>query len=63
MHMNTTIYIATLSEAAQASLRNKLQSEGLNPQEVETAMSGRLCDLSDTINYTKEELTWFISQS
>lgn len=45
-----TLYIVQLPTEIQKEIKNKLISLGLNKDDIEKALSGRLCDLEDTIN-------------
>lgn len=45
-----TRYIWTLSQAEQAAIMHALLLAGIEGEELEIAMNGRVCDLEDTIN-------------
>lgn len=48
--MPKTVHIATLPYAVQARIRNELERAGVEQEDVERGMNGRICDLEDTIN-------------
>lgn len=45
-----TMAICQMSESAQDKIRQELMEHGLEGQELEEAMNGRLCDVEDTID-------------
>jgi len=45
-----TRYIWTLSQDEQAAIMTALLLAGIEGEELELAMNGRICDLEDTIN-------------
>lgn len=47
-----TKYISQFSLEIQKSIKKELIALGLSPEDIETAMSSRLCDLEDTIDIT-----------
>lgn len=44
------LYVLQLSEERQEIIKSELYQVGLEYDEIEIAMSSRLCDLTDTIN-------------
>lgn len=48
--MRKTLFVSQLSKEDQGKIEALLIAEGLNREDIETAMDSRLCDLSDTIN-------------
>lgn len=43
-------YIATLNHEEQMRIREALLIAGIDGEDIERAMNGRICDLEDTIN-------------
>jgi len=48
--MNKTIHICQLSVRYQDYIIRALTENGINKEDIETALNSRLCDLEDTIN-------------
>lgn len=51
--MDSTTYIALLPQSIQFGIRQDLIKVGLRGAELQVALSGRLCDLEDTIDIHK----------
>lgn len=51
--MKQTTFICQLPIETQNAIEKELKELNLNNEDIERGMSGRLCDLSDTINITK----------
>ena len=45
--MNKTTHIAALPKETQESIKNILIHTGAEPEEIETALNSRLCDLEE----------------
>jgi hypothetical protein len=48
-----TLYIGQLPAETQKAIREELKKNGLNKEDIERGMDGRLCDLEDTIDIEK----------
>lgn len=48
-----TTYISLLSNDIQEAIERELRQLGLDDEDIELAMSSRLCDLEDTIDIEK----------
>ena len=49
--MHQTAYICTLPEGVQNFIQKQLVKKHLPAKEIRTAMSGRLCDLEEIIDW------------
>ena len=47
--MSKTTFICQLPQATQDTIRSELLNAGLDSNDIDIAMDGRLCDLEDTI--------------
>lgn len=50
---NTTVSIQTLPIIFQTSITNELRQAGIKGEDLNRALSGRLCDIEDTIDIKK----------
>jgi len=51
--MNKTTYICQLPSSIQDTIKQELINLDLSHEDIEDALSSRLCDLEDTININK----------